>query len=166
MSKNKNLVTESDIRLPQFRDAKLEDLEFDGSDEVVRKDRFEKSMRKISGMLHGVNGLSVRDTWTCDQVVEAVNQLLRFKQLAIALNTLPSDADFYHFDNDTYVKDIDQEHLQIARNEPKEGHLINHMVCEDDGIWEESSGFVEFINHLISIDEMKKEIADFGRVED
>lgn len=35
-------VTEQDIRLPQFRDAKLEDLEFDASGEVVRKDRFEK----------------------------------------------------------------------------------------------------------------------------
>lgn len=73
---NKNPVTEQDIRLPQFRDAKLEDLEFDGSGEVVRKDRFEKSMRKLSGMLHGVNGLSARSGWTCEQVVEAVRIVL------------------------------------------------------------------------------------------
>lgn len=163
MIENKNLVTESDIRMPQFRDAKLEDLEFDGSGEVVRKDRFEKSMRKISGVLHGVNGLSARSTWTCDQVVEAVNQLQRFKQLVVAINTVPLDAEFYHFDNDVYVKDIDQEHLQIAKDEPKEGHLINHMICEDDGVWEESSAWLEYINHLISIDDMKKEITEFGR---
>ena len=73
---SKNLVTEQDIRLPQFRDAKLEDLEFDASGEVVRKDRFEKSMRKISSMLHGVNGLSARGSWTCEQVVEAVQIVL------------------------------------------------------------------------------------------
>ena len=73
---SKNHVTECDIRLPKFKDAKLEDLEFDASGEVVRKDRFEKSMRKISGMLHGVNGLSPRDGWTCEQVVEAVKIVL------------------------------------------------------------------------------------------
>ena len=69
---SKDRVTEQDIRLPQFKDAKLEDLEFDASGEVVRKDRFEKSMRKISSMLHGVNGLSPSRNWTCEQVVEAV----------------------------------------------------------------------------------------------
>ena len=160
---SKNPVTEQDVRLPQFRDAKLEDLEFDASGEVVRKDRFESSMRIISSKLHGINGLSARSGWTCEQVVDAVSTLLRFKQLAVAISTVPLDAEFYHFDNDVYVKDIDQEHLQIARGEPKEGHLINHMICEDDGIWEESSGFIEYIDHLISIDDMRKEIAEFGQ---
>ena len=160
-------VTELDLRKPEFRDPKLkpEHFEFDSTGEVVRKDRFEKSMRKISSMLHGVNGLSARSSWTCEQVVKAVDQLLRFKQLVVAANTAPEDAEFYHFDNDVYVKDIDQEHLQIARGEPKEGHLINHMICEDDGIWEESSGFIEYIDHLISIDDMRKEIAEFWRGE-
>ena len=73
---NKDQVTERDIRLPQFKDSKQEDLEFDGTGEVVRKDRFETSMRKISGMLHGVNGLSSRSSWTCEQVVEAVKIVL------------------------------------------------------------------------------------------
>lgn len=72
----KKQVTERDIRLPQFQDAKLEDLEFDASGEVVRKDRFERAIRKISSMLHGVNGLSPRDSWTCEQVVEAVQIVL------------------------------------------------------------------------------------------
>lgn len=159
---NKSPVTEQDIRLPQFRDAKLEDLEFDGSGEVVRKDRFEKSMRKIQGMLHDINGLSSRSTWTCEQVVGAVDQLLRFRQLVTALHTVPDDAEFYHFDNDVYVKDIDAEHEYLARSAPKESHLINHMICEDDGNWEQSSGFIEYIDHLISIEAMRKEIADFG----
>ncbi|OIH08616.1 hypothetical protein A7M79_07320 [Acinetobacter baumannii] len=73
---SKEVVTERDIRLPEFKDAKLEDLEFDGSGKVVRKDRFETSMRKISGMLSGVNGLGPRSPWTCEQVVEAVRMVL------------------------------------------------------------------------------------------
>ena len=69
---DKQQVAERDIRLPQFKNSELEDLEFDASGDVVRKDRFETSMRKISGMLHGVNELSARSSWTCEQVVEAV----------------------------------------------------------------------------------------------
>lgn len=162
---NKDQLTERDIRLPQFKDSKLEDLEFDGTGEVVRKDRFETSMRKIQGMLHGVNGLSSRSGWTCEQVVVAVNILLRFKKLAVAISTVPLDAEFYHFNNDVYVKDIDQEHLQIANDEPKEGHLINFLISEEDGVWKEESGFVEYINHLITIDDMRKEISEIRRGE-
>lgn len=73
---SKNQVTERDIRLPQFKDSDVADLEFDATGDVVRKDRFEKSMRKISSMLHGVNGLSARASWTCEQVVEAVRILI------------------------------------------------------------------------------------------
>lgn len=71
-------VTELDLRKPEFRDPKLkpEHFEFDSTGKVVRKDRFEKSMRKISSMLHGVNGLSARSSWTCEQVVEAVQIIL------------------------------------------------------------------------------------------
>ncbi len=159
---NKNPVTEADIRLPQFRDAKLEDLEFDGEGEVVRKDRFEKSMRKLYGKLCGINGLSLHESWTCEQVVGAVDQLLRFKQLVIALNNMPDGAEFYHFDNDCYVKDVDQEHLQIAKVEPEGSHLVNHYVFLN-GTWDFSSAWFEYINHLISIKDMKKKIAEFGR---
>lgn len=160
----RQVVTEKDIRLPQFRDAKLEDLEFDGTGEVVRKDRFETSMRKISGMLRGVNGLSARSNWTCEQVVEAVNQLLRYKQLVIALKSTPEDAEFYHFGNNEYIKNIDQEHLQIARNESSESHLVNHRVYLS-GTWDASSGWIEYIDHLISINDIKIEISEFERGE-
>ena len=72
-----NQVTELDLRMPEFRDPalKLEDLEFDADGQVVCKDRFERAIRQISGILHGVNGLSASTGWTCDQVVEAVRQL-------------------------------------------------------------------------------------------
>lgn len=73
---SKEIVTEKDIRMPEFKDANIEDLEFDASGNVVRKDRFETSMRKISGMLRGVNGLDASSTWTCEQVVEAVKYVV------------------------------------------------------------------------------------------
>lgn len=157
-------VTEQDIRLPQFRDAKLEDLEFDASGEVVRKDRFEKSMRTISSRLHGINGLSARSSWTCEQVVEAVKititNLTRLKELTIALNSFPDGAEFYHPENKTYIKNIDQEHLEEARKEPDLSHLINHETLDvnDSNKWKPDSGFLEYIDVLLSTEDIKKEI--------
>lgn len=159
---SKNQVTDRDIRLPQFKDAKLEDLEFDASGEVVRKDRFEKSMRKISSMLHGVNGLSPRDGWTCEQVVEALNIKLRsserLEELICIERFAPEDAEFYHFDNKCYVKNVDQEHLAIAKNEPSESHLINFEFFEVGEEWEASSAWLEYINVLASMDAIHEEI--------
>lgn len=67
-------VTELDLRRPEFQDPKLkpEHFEFDSTGEVVRKDRFERGMRKIASILHGVNGLSPSGSWNVEQVVEAV----------------------------------------------------------------------------------------------
>lgn len=156
-------VTEQDIRLPQFRDAKIEDLEFDGSGEVVRKDRFESSMRIISSRLNGINGLSPRTGWTCEQVVEAVKitiaNLTKLKELIIALDSFPADAEFYHLENKTYIKNIDQDHLAEARKEPKSNHLVNHEVLEIGGCeWEANSAWLEYINVLLSSEDIKKEI--------
>lgn len=157
-------VTEQDIRLPQFRDAKLDDLEFDGSGEVVRKDRFESSMRIISSRLNGINGLSPRAGWTCEQVVEAVKitiaNLTRISELTIALNSFPEDAEFYHPENKTYIKNIDQDHLANARKEPDLSHLINHETLDvnDSNKWEPDSGFLAYINVLLNTEDIKKEI--------
>jgi len=41
-------VTEQDFRLPQYRDAKVEDYEFRGDGKLVRKDRFQTGMRDIA----------------------------------------------------------------------------------------------------------------------
>lgn len=157
-------VTEQDIRLPQFRDANLDDLEFDGSGEVVRKDRFEKSMRKLQGVFHGVNGLSGRSTWTCEQVVDAakqtVNQFGELKELIIAAKNFPVGAEFYHPINKNYVKDINQDHLDHAKTEPNVSHLIDHQILDvgDGKQWEESSGWIEYINCLMSAEDIKNRI--------
>ena len=40
-------VTERDIRMPEFRDAKIEDLEFREDGKIVRKDRWETAVHSI-----------------------------------------------------------------------------------------------------------------------
>ena len=170
---SKGSVTEADIRLPQFRDSKIEDLEFDGSGEVVRKDRFETSMRRLQGRLSGINGLSPRERWTCPQVVGAVEKLQRILKLYRALGSVPGRADHYHPDNDWFVKNIDQDQLAYARSEPKEGHLIDHEdfsedrtlidyeYFSEDRTWEKNSAGIEYMDRLISISDMRSEIAEF-----
>ena len=161
---SKSQVTERDIRLPQFRDANIEDLEFDGTGEVVRKDRFETSMRRIYSVLHGVNGLSPRDGWTCEQVVGAVkdikNKLDRIRELNLVLEKWPADADFYHSENKWFVKNIDQEHLEIAKKQPELNHLVNHEVLDwvYSEEYEPNSASLEYIDVLMSTDDVRKEL--------
>lgn len=48
---NERVVTEADFRMPEFRDAKPGDYEFNGDGELVRKDRWERAVREIAGLL-------------------------------------------------------------------------------------------------------------------
>lgn len=64
-------VTERDLRMPEFRDAKLEDLEFRADGKIVRKDRWEMGIRAIRSAL----GDSRRDFEVVD-VVQAVKALV------------------------------------------------------------------------------------------
>ncbi|MCH7391842.1 hypothetical protein [Acinetobacter dispersus] len=72
----KQEVTEFDLRRPEFQSHELtpDMFEFDKDGNVVRKDRFEKGMRRILGVLieHGL--ASSRDSWTVDEVVEKVKK--------------------------------------------------------------------------------------------
>lgn len=56
-------VTESDLRLPEYRDAKIEDLEFRDDGKVVRKDRWEQGIRSIAATL-GLNEFEVSELVT------------------------------------------------------------------------------------------------------
>lgn len=45
-------VTEQDFRMPEFRDAKVEDYEFRSSDQkLVRKDRWQTGIHRLSAAL-------------------------------------------------------------------------------------------------------------------
>ncbi len=63
-------VTESDLRMPEFRNAKPEDLEFREDGKLVRKDRWEDGIRRIASII----GWDRREFEVSD-VVEEVRRL-------------------------------------------------------------------------------------------
>lgn len=63
-------VTEQDFRLPEYRDAKIEDYEFRTDGELVRKDRWMTAIYSICSLV----GLSVRK-FEIPAVVAAVERL-------------------------------------------------------------------------------------------
>lgn len=63
-------VTENDLRAPQFKGMKVEDLEFRDDGAIVRKDRWETTVRRIAGKVIGS-----RSQFECDQVADAVEKL-------------------------------------------------------------------------------------------
>ena len=67
----------------------------------------------------------------------------------------PEGAEFYHKDNNEYVKNIDQEHLEKAQAEPKESHLVNFDSSSSEG-WVENAAWIEYINVLIDISDLKR----------
>ena len=64
-------VTERDIRMPEFRDVKLEDLEIRDDGKIVRKDRWETGIRRIRGLLG-----DQRREFEIDDVVQAVEAIV------------------------------------------------------------------------------------------
>lgn len=75
-------VTEADFRMPEFRDAKPEDYEFDGTGEVVRKDRWEKAVRQIVGALEDAGHVGMaRRKFTIAHVVTRVHALIQSEVL-------------------------------------------------------------------------------------
>lgn len=72
-------VTERDLRMPEFRDAKLEDLEFRDDGKIVRKDRWEKAVRKIANFME----FNSRKGFEIDDVVKKVESLVGGHWIAI-----------------------------------------------------------------------------------
>ncbi len=70
-------VTERDLRIPEFIDAKVEDLEFREDGTVVRKDRWERGFRKIAyAMGHSPRaGFEIEDV--ADRVVTLAEGILQ-----------------------------------------------------------------------------------------
>lgn len=64
-------VTEADFRMPEFRDAKVEDYEWRDDGKLVRKDRWEIGIRRIAGRL-GMNNAP----WEIEEVIERMTALL------------------------------------------------------------------------------------------
>lgn len=67
-------VKEEDFRKKDFRDAKVEDYEFRGDGEVVRKDRWETGIRNIKNILDDGHG-----EFEIDDIIESVKILKDYK---------------------------------------------------------------------------------------
>ena len=65
---NRN-VTERDFRMPEFKDANVEDYEFRGDGKIVRKDRWEMGIRDIAAIL------DISSTFEIDDVVSKIQDL-------------------------------------------------------------------------------------------
>ena len=65
------VVTEMDFRAPEFRHAKVEDYEFRENGDLVRKDRWETTVRRIACQVVGS-----RSKFECDEIVDAVCKLV------------------------------------------------------------------------------------------
>ena len=160
----KHEVTEFDLRRPEFQDHKLtpDMFEFDATGDVVRKDRFERGIRKIHGMLCSDGVLSSRNQWVTEDVVEAVKAKIdgfnRLKDMILIVNNTPESAEYFHFENREFVKNIDQEHLNEAKDT---GCLISFESCSFGGNWEENSGWLPLIEVLVSIEDIKKEMEKY-----
>ncbi len=79
-------VTEADFRLPELRDAKLEDYEFRADGVLARKDRWKVGMVNIAGIL-GLQG-----AYEIADVVNTVRTLrMRSEAIAALLEVPPAD---------------------------------------------------------------------------
>ncbi|MDX6037903.1 hypothetical protein SH917_20030, partial [Acinetobacter baumannii] len=70
-----------------------------------------------------------------------------------------------HEDNNEYVKNIDQEHLQQAQAEPKESHLVSFDSSSSEG-WIENAAWIEYINVLIELSDLKRLMESLDIVSD
>lgn len=64
-------LCEDDLRMPEFRGAKLEDYEWRDDGKIVRKDRWETGMRRIAFEL----GFHGREGFEIDDVINKVRRL-------------------------------------------------------------------------------------------
>lgn len=77
----------------------------------------------------------------------------------------PEGAEFYHKDNNEYVKNIDQEHLEQAQAEPKESRLVNFDSSSSEG-WVENAAWIEYINVLIDLSDLKRLVESVELIEE
>ena len=68
----KDPITERDLRIPEFRDCDIADLERRDDGTIARKDRWERGIREIAGILRNGDTLDPRKQFEVCDVVAAV----------------------------------------------------------------------------------------------
>lgn len=72
-------VTERDLRMPEFRDANVDDLEFRDDGKLVRKDRWETGFRSVAYVI----GFNRRSGFEIQAVVDKVTELVEGLEQAV-----------------------------------------------------------------------------------
>ena len=73
-------VTEQDLRHPDFKEGTPDDYEFREDGAIVRKDRWERGLRKIAGYF----GMGGRGEWEISEVEQAVYRLVAEREATAA----------------------------------------------------------------------------------
>lgn len=119
------IVTEDDVRMPEFRGVDLSMLEFRADGKIVRKDRWERAIRDLAQIVLGADGW---DEWEISQVIEAVRKL---KDGQRELKPLP-EADCSESDADDLKKLVARKLIEWGGNAAK----YTHIAADRDGqIW-------------------------------
>lgn len=92
-------VTEQDFRMPEYRDANVDDYEFRADGKLVRKDRWEKAVTSIR-FLVGIDGRE----FEVPDVVEAVRKLATANEGWVSTEQDPDDPSDYGPENDALVE--------------------------------------------------------------
>lgn len=72
MAKQKQpAITERDLRIPEWRDVNIADLERREDGTIARKDRWERGIRQIAGIV----GIDPRQGFEVDDVVKMVREM-------------------------------------------------------------------------------------------
>lgn len=76
MSDKTDPITERDLRLPEFRDVDIEDLERRDDGTIARKDRWERGIRELAGVV----GIDPRAKWEVVDVINRVREWARERE--------------------------------------------------------------------------------------
>ena len=112
-------VEEADFRAKKFKSAKVEDYEFRGDGELVRKDRFEMAVSRIAGIV----GATKRGEYEIPDVMERVELLTKGimdkKRVTILYYMVRHAAHEYEFDSffvSAHEEGIQREHYQALKD--------------------------------------------------
>lgn len=119
------IVTEDDVRMPEFRGVDLSMLEFRADGKIVRKDRWERAVRDLAQIVLGADDW---DEWEISEVIEAVKKL---KDGQRELNPQP-EANSAQLDADDLKKLVARKLIEWGGNAAK----YTHIAADRDGmIW-------------------------------
>lgn len=110
-------VTDRDFRLPEFADAEPKDYEFRADGKLVRKDRWEKGIVRICGIV----GLNVR-SFEIDEVVQQVEAFVA----AAAKETYPKPYGYFYTREQKFFSD--EEAQSLFTTEELEGNDQLHVL--------------------------------------